>query len=57
MLEVQKDRLQEINSQIKKAFSSKYAINLKPLLDEKKYLLIIIKKIEEARNGRQIQKD
>lgn len=42
MLEVKKDRVLEINKQIKKAFRTKYAINLKPLYDEKRDLLIEI---------------
>jgi len=49
MLEVKKDRLVEINKQLKKAYKSNYAINVKPLLVEKKDLLIQIQKIEMLR--------
>lgn len=49
MLEVKKDRLKEIDKQIKKAFRCKYAINLKPLYDEKETLLREIKDIESKR--------
>lgn len=49
MLEVKKDRLKEIDKQIKKAFRCKYAINLKPLYDEKRDLLQEIKVIENKR--------
>jgi alanyl-tRNA synthetase len=52
MLEVKKDRLKEIDKQIKKAYKTKCAINIKPLLDEKKDLEKQIQKIQEARNGR-----
>ncbi|AQS10583.1 hypothetical protein CLOBY_27280 [Clostridium saccharobutylicum] len=52
MLEVKKDRLKEIDKQIKKAFKCKYAINLKPLYDEKKQLKAEIQKMEDKRNGR-----
>lgn len=46
MLEIKKDRLKEINNQIKKAFKTKYAVNLKSLYDEKKDLEKEIKKME-----------
>ena len=49
MLEVKKDRIVEIDKQIKKAFKTKYAINLKPLYDEKKYLKEEIKLMELKR--------
>lgn len=51
MLEVKKDRLKEVESQIRKAYRTKYAINIKPLLDEKKQLKLEIQKMEE-RHGR-----
>ena len=51
MLEIKKDRLKEINNQIKKAFKTKCAINLKPLYDEKKDLEKEIK-LMEVKNGR-----
>jgi Tfp pilus assembly protein PilO len=51
MLEVKKDRLKEIDKQIKKTFKCKYAINLKPLYDEKKDLKSQIQKME-AKYGR-----
>jgi hypothetical protein len=49
MLEVKKDRLIEINIQIKKAFRTKYAINLKNLYDEKRDLIIQIQLMEVNR--------
>lgn len=49
MLEVKKDRVKEIDKQIKKAYRCKYAINLKLLYDEKKKLLGEIKYIESKR--------
>ena len=49
MLEVKKDRIVEIDKQLKKAYKSNYAINIKPLLSEKKDLLIQIQKIEMLR--------
>lgn len=49
MLEVKKDRLKEIDRQIKKAFKTKHAINLKPLYDEKKKLIREIKEFESKR--------
>lgn len=49
MLEVKKDRVKEIDRQIKKAYRCKYAINLKPLYDEKKKLIREIKEFESKR--------
>ena len=49
MLEIKKDRIVEIDKQIKKAFKCKYAINLKDLYDEKKILKQEIKDIESKR--------
>ena len=51
MLEVKKDRIKEIDKQIKKAFKCKYAINLKDLYDEKRDLLKAIKDIESKRGA------
>ncbi|BBK77331.1 MULTISPECIES: hypothetical protein [Clostridium] len=52
MLQIKKDRLKEIDLQIKKAFRCKYAINLKPLYDEKKQLKAEIKHMEGDMLGR-----
>lgn len=49
MLEVKRDRLLEINKQLKKAYKSKYAINIKPLLDKKTKLNMEIEYIETKR--------
>lgn len=51
MLEVKKDRVKEIDKQIKEACKCKYAINLKDLYDEKRDLLQEIKDIESKRGG------
>jgi len=54
MLEVKKDRLLEINKQIMKAFRSKYAINIKPLYEEKANLIIQIQLMEVNRGRKQL---
>jgi len=52
MLEVKKDRLKEIDKQLKKAYKSKYAINIKPLLIEKTKLNMEIEYMELKRQVR-----
>ena len=52
MLEIKKDRLKEVESQIRKAYKTKYAINIKPLLDEKRQLKSEIKHMEGDMLGR-----
>lgn len=52
MLEIKKDRLKEVESQIRKAYKTKYAINIKPLLDEKTQLKSEIKHMEGDMLGR-----
>lgn len=49
MLEVKKDRLKEIDKQLKKAYKTKHAIKIKPLLDEKEKLKLRIAQIEAKR--------
>lgn len=53
ILEVQKDRLNEINKQIIKATNKKLWGIKKALESEKKLVLHEIKEIEESRNGRE----
>ncbi|MBW6408990.1 hypothetical protein [Clostridium weizhouense] len=52
MLEIKKDRLKEIDLQIKKAVKRKDWNTVNRLNSEKKCLLIDIKFIEGAKNGR-----
>lgn len=49
MLEVKKDRVKEIDKQLKKAYKSRYAINIKPLLVERAKLNMEIDYIEAKR--------
>lgn len=49
MLEVKKDRLVEIDKQLKKAYKSRCAINIKPLLVERAKLRMEIDYIESKR--------
>ena len=51
-LEIKKDRLKEIDLQIKKAVKRKDWNAVNRLKSEKKDLLIDIQKIQEVRNGR-----
>lgn len=51
-LEIKKDRLKEIDLQIKKAVKRKDWNTVNRLKSEKKDLLIDIQKIQEVRNGR-----
>ncbi|WP_315970297.1 hypothetical protein [Clostridium botulinum] len=51
-LEIKKDRLKEIDLQIKKAVKLKKWTMVNKLKSEKKDLLIDIQKIQEVRNGR-----
>ncbi len=51
-LEIKKDRLKEIDLQIKKAVKLKKWTMVNELKSEKKDLFIDIQKIQEARNGR-----
>ncbi len=51
-LEIKKDRLKEIDLQIKKAVKRKDWNMVNKLNSEKKDLLIDIQKIQEVRNGR-----
>lgn len=51
-LEIKKDRLKEIDLQIKKAVKLKKWTMVNELKSEKKDLLIDIQKIQEVRNGR-----
>ncbi|MBY6935270.1 hypothetical protein [Clostridium botulinum] len=51
-LEIKKDRLKEIDLQIKKAVKRKDWNTVNKLKSEKKDLLIDIQKIQEVRNGR-----
>ncbi len=51
-LEIKKDRLKEIDLQIKKAVKLKKWTMVNKLKSEKKDLIIDIQKIQEVRNGR-----
>ncbi|WP_242663251.1 hypothetical protein [Clostridium botulinum] len=51
-LEIKKDRLKEIDLQIKKAVKLKNWNMVNKLKSEKKDLIIDIQKIQEVRNGR-----